>query len=62
MIENIKVSYAKDGVSVVLSIDANDDNLSYNLAELFSRVIRDADANYEIISEQISAEFQYDAK
>lgn len=62
MIENIKISYAKNGVSVALSIDANDDNLSYNLAELFSRVIRDADANYEIISEQISAEFQYDAK
>ncbi len=62
MIGNIKISYTKNDVSIVLSIDADDDNLPYNLVELFSRVIRDTDANREIILEQIKAEFQYDSE
>lgn len=62
MIENIKISYTKNDVSVTLSIDADDDNLPYNLAELFSRVIRDTDANEKTVLEQINEEFLYDAK
>ncbi len=62
MIENIKISYTKNDVSVTLSIDADDDNLPYNLAELFSRVIRDTDANEKTVLEQINEEFLYDVK
>ena len=62
MIGNIKISYTKNDVSVTLSIDADDDNLPYNLAELFSRVIRDTDANEKTVLEQINEEFLYDAK
>ena len=62
MIENIKISYTKNDVSVILSINTDDDNLPYNLAELFSRVIRDTDANEKTVLEQINEEFLYDVK
>ena len=46
MIENLNVNYTLNGVKVTLSInDCCDDNLPYNLADMFSRVVNDADAN-----------------
>lgn len=56
MIDYININYLDGGVEVTLSIKM-DDNLPYNLAEAFTRVIKDSSANPEIIIEQLQDEF-----
>ena len=46
MIENLNINYTLNGVKVTLSInDCCYDNLPDNLADMFSRVINDTNAN-----------------
>ena len=50
MIENLNVNYTMNGVKVTLSInDCCYDNLPYNLADMFVKVINDTDVNPSII-------------
>lgn len=56
MIDYININYLDGGVEVTLSIKM-DDSLPYNLAEAFTRVIKDSSVNPEIIIEQLQNEF-----
>lgn len=53
---DIKIKFAKDGVSHTMSVSGLD-NLPYNLAEMFSEVIKASDANPAIVVEQLANEF-----
>lgn len=57
MVQEITVRYEKAGVNITLSVDY-DDNIPYNLAELFRRIIEDTDVNPEILFEQLADEYQ----
>ena len=59
MIQYLNINYDDGGVEVTLSVKM-DDNLPYNLAEAFARVIKDSYANPEIIVEQLQNEFEID--
>lgn len=52
MIDYIKVSYLINGVQVTLSIE-DSDNLPYDLAEMFRRVIDDTNANPNIVINEL---------
>lgn len=52
MTDNIKVSYLINGVQVTLSIE-DSDNLPYDLAEMFRRVIDDTNANPNIVINEL---------
>ena len=56
MIDNLKISYDYDrDISVTLSTDTGyDNNLPYNLAALFARVIKDSNANENMVIENLS--------
>ena len=58
MIDNLKISYTLGGnISVTLSTGTGfDDNLPYNLASLFARVIDDSSANAEKVIENLKNE------
>ena len=56
MTDRININYSDGGVEVTLSIKT-DDNLPYNLAEAFTRVIKDSSANPEIIIKELQHEF-----
>lgn len=56
MTDRININYSDGGVEVTLSIKT-DDNLPYNLAEAFTRVIKDSSANQEIIIKELQHEF-----
>ena len=46
MLNDLTISYTLNGVKVTLSInDCCYDNLPYNLADMFSRVVNDVNAN-----------------
>lgn len=56
MIDNLKISYDYDrDISVTLSADTDyDNNLPFILAELFARVIKDSNANENMVIENIT--------
>lgn len=58
MIDNLKISYELRGnISVTLSTGTGyDDNLPYNLASLFARVIDDSSANPEMVIDNLKTE------
>lgn len=55
MIDKITAHYAVDNIDVNLSISADiSENLPYNLASLFARIIRDTEVNPDMVLEQLA--------
>ena len=61
MIEKLKISYEQDGnLSVTLSVETGrDDNLPYNLAQIFAKVMKDSSVNTDLVIEQLKEEFDF---
>ena len=54
MIEDLTISYVCNGIETTLAIkDDHYDNMPYNLADIFAKVIRDSDANAQIVIERL---------
>lgn len=61
MIENLNVNYTLNGVKVTLSInDCCYDNLPYNLADMFVKVINDTNVNPSIIIDELKLHLNID--
>ena len=66
MIENLKISYVDgDGINISLtptlydySLENYNANLPYDLANIFSRIIKDSDANSDIVIEELQEKFK----
>ena len=58
MIDNLKISYELDrDISVTLSTETGyNDNLSHNIAAVFAKVIKDSDANADMVIEDLKIE------
>jgi hypothetical protein len=59
MIDNLRISYDSGSINKTLTTDLSDSNYPYNLAEIFSEVIKDSNANEDIIIESLINEFGY---
>lgn len=55
MIENININYRIDGIDINLSIadDEIENNLPYNLGNMFSRLVKDTNANPALVIENM---------
>lgn len=63
MIQDLTISYVCNGIETTLTIkDEHYDNLPYNLAEMFEKVISESDANPQIVIEQLKSAFENDYK
>ena len=61
MIENLTVTYVCNGIETTLTIkDEYYDNLPYNLADIFAKVIRESDANAQVVIENLKSAFEYE--
>ena len=61
MIQDLKISYVCNGIETTLTIkDDYYDNLPYNLADIFEKVIRDTNVNPQIVIENLKSAFEYD--
>lgn len=49
-------------MTINLSVPTDTDNLPYNLADLFMKIIEDSDANNEIVIRQLIDVFGYSEK
>lgn len=50
--DNIKINYSLNGINVTLSIE-DTDNLPYDLAEMFIKVIDDSNANPKVVIDEL---------
>ena len=58
MIQDLTITYVCNGIETTLTIkDEHYDNMPYNLADIFAKVIRDSDANAQIVIERLKNTF-----
>ena len=61
MIQDLKISYVINGIETTLTIKDNyADNIPYNLANMFEKVIRESDANPKTVIENLESAFEYE--
>lgn len=61
MIQDFVISYVCNGVKTTLTIeDDHYDNMPYNLADMFAKVIRESDANPQIVIDNLKNAFEYE--
>jgi hypothetical protein len=59
--EDLKISYSLNGINVTLSLQ-DTDNLPYDLAEMFIKVIDDSNANAEMVVGELVGNYNYKSK
>ena len=61
MIEDLTISYINNGIETTLTIkDDHYDNMPYKLADMFAKVIRESDANPQIVIDNLKNAFEYE--
>ena len=61
MIQDLTISYISNGIETTLTIkDDHYDNMPYNLADTSDKVIREPDANPQIVLKRLKSAFEYD--
>ena len=61
MIQDLTISYVCNGIETTLSIkDEHYDNMPYNLADMFVKVIRESDVNAQVVIDVLKSAFEYD--
>ena len=61
MIQDLTISYVCNGIETTLTIkDDHYDNMPYKLADMFAKVIRESDANPQIVIENLKSAFEYE--
>ena len=61
MIQDLTISYVCNGIETTLSIrDEHYNNTPYDLADIFAKVIRESDANPQIVIDGLKSEFEYE--
>lgn len=54
MIEDLTISYACNGIETTLTIkDDCYDNIPYNLADMFAKVVKESDANPSLVIDEM---------
>ena len=61
MIKDLTISYVCDGIKTALTInDDHVENMPYNIADIFEKVIRDTNVNPQIVIENLKNAFEYE--
>lgn len=61
MIQDLTISYVSNGIKTILTVeDEHYNNIPYNLADIFEKVIRESEANPQIVIENLKSAFEYD--
>ena len=61
MIRDLTISYVCNNIETTLTIkDDHYDNMPYNLADMFEKVIRESDANPQMVIEDLKNAFEYE--
>ena len=59
MIQDLTISYVCNGIETTLTIkDECYDNMPYDLADMFVKVIRESDANQQMVIDNMKSAFE----
>lgn len=59
MMHDFNIYYRKGNIQFHLNTPTDVDNIPYNLAEVFAKIIEDSDANPDIVIEELIENFGY---
>lgn len=59
MIDNLTINFECNGITHTLSVPTRDENLPYNLATAFTEIIKQSNANDEMVIDNLKDEFAY---
>ena len=59
MINNLTINFECNGIIHALSVPTRDENLPYNLATAFTEIIKQSDANSEMVIDNLKDDFAY---
>lgn len=59
MIDNLTISFEREDIVHTLNVPTRDENLPYNLATAFAEIIKQSDANDEMVLDNLGEEFSY---
>lgn len=57
MIDNLTITFESNGITHTLNVPTRDENLPYNLATAFTEIIKQSDANSEMVIDNLKDEF-----
>ena len=57
MIDNLTITFECNGITHTLDVPTRDENLPYNLATAFTEIIKQSDANSEMVIDNLKDEF-----
>lgn len=57
MIDNLTITFESNGITHTLDVPTRDENLPYNLATAFTEIIKQSDANDEMVIDNLKDEF-----
>ena len=61
MFSDLIISYISNGIETTLTIkDEHYDNLPFKLADMFAKVIRESDANPQMVIDNLKNAFEYE--
>ena len=60
MIDNLTITFESNGITHTLSVPTRDENLPYNLATAFAEIIKQSDANSEMVISNLMSELPHE--
>ena len=60
MFSDLKIQFRQNGVITTMEMDSIEGNLPYNLANMLEKVIRESDANPQMVLDDLKNAFEYD--
>lgn len=60
MIDNLTINFECDGITHTLNVPTRDENLPYNLATAFVEIIKQSDANIEMVISNLTNKFPHE--
>lgn len=60
MFSDLKIQFRQNGVITTMEMDSIEGNLPYNLSNMFEKVIRESDANPQMVLDDLKNAFEYD--
>lgn len=61
MIDNLTITFESNGITHTLSVPTRDENLPYNLATAFTEIIKQSNANAEMVIDNLANGISYAA-
>ena len=61
MIDNLTITFESNGITHTLDVPTSDENLPYNMATAFTEIIKQSDANIEMVISNLMSKLPHES-